>query len=149
MASTTRNRKPPKATLRRQEILQAKLVGPAVGGELSAEAGRDPDELPNREALVERLEAQRADLLRAMASVNLAERTISQHVANAPLGRDRQRALEALSDAGEALRTAYPLLERIAQALAVEEILKQHTPATEATRSESASAATSALPRSR
>lgn len=40
------------------------------------------------------------------------------------------RVLEALSDAGEALHTAYPVLvERVAQALAVEEILKQHAPA--------------------
>ena len=40
----------------------------------------------------------------------------------------RQRVVEALNDASEALGTAYPMLERIAQALAIEEILREHTP---------------------
>ena len=39
-----------------------------------------------------------------------------------------ERVLEALNGAGEALATAYPMLERIAAALDVEEMLKEHAP---------------------
>jgi len=95
-------------------------------------------ELLSRAALATRLEAQRTDLLRAMSCVGLAQRTIDEHLANpkpggaAPVSAreaelHRQRVLDALQDAGEALRMAYPMLERIAQALAVDEILKQQT----------------------
>jgi hypothetical protein len=37
--------------------------------------------------------------------------------------------LEALKDAGEALAGAYPMLEKIAAALEVEEMLKEQPPA--------------------
>jgi hypothetical protein len=83
--------------------------------------------------LVARLEAQRIELLRAMSCVSLARRTIEEHAAYQPLSDIpadpkehefyRQRVLAALRDARDALGTAYPMLERIAQALDVEEIL--------------------------
>ena len=38
----------------------------------------------------------------------------------------RQRVAEALSAAGEALATAYPMLERIARALDADEMLKEY-----------------------
>jgi hypothetical protein len=94
--------------------------------------------LPNRAALVGRLEAQRSELLCAMSCVDLARRTIAEHRAIPKAGAPpvdleehkvyRQRVLEVLSSAGEALSTAYPTLEHIVQALAVEEILKAHSP---------------------
>ncbi|TLY82628.1 MAG: hypothetical protein E6K41_02915 [Gammaproteobacteria bacterium] len=43
--------------------------------------------MPSRKALVARLEAQRTDLLRAMACVNRARRTLEEHVAEGPAGR--------------------------------------------------------------
>ena len=100
---------------------------------------RAPSELPSRAALIARLETQRTELLRAMSCVSLERRTIEQHVAKPPFGPAsplgarpheiyRQRVLEALRDAGEALGTAYPMLERIAHALDVEQILKGHVP---------------------
>ncbi|TMQ08998.1 MAG: hypothetical protein E6J91_31710 [Deltaproteobacteria bacterium] len=100
---------------------------------------QDPDELPSRKALVARLETQRRDLLRAMACVNRARRTLEEHVAEGPAGPLQrispkrhevyeERVLEALNGAGEALATAYPMLERIAAALDVEEMLKEHAP---------------------
>jgi hypothetical protein len=72
-----------------------------------------------------------------MACVHLARRTIEEHVAEPrhgdvlPLRLEqheiyRQRVLEALSVAGDALATAYPLLERIARALDADEMLKEH-----------------------
>ncbi|HYL03344.1 MAG TPA: hypothetical protein VEU54_07980 [Steroidobacteraceae bacterium] len=96
-------------------------------------------ELPTREALAARLEAQRAELLRAMTCVNSARRTLEEHVAKPPFGgvialspsqhkSYREQVLEALTDAGEALATAYPMLERVAEALDVEELLQQHAP---------------------
>ena len=96
-------------------------------------------ELPSRQGLIARLETQRTELLRAMSCVNLARRTIEPHVVDVPVGSMgpvtprqhqgyRQRVVEALNDASEALGTAYPMLERIAQALAIEEILREHTP---------------------
>jgi hypothetical protein len=153
----TRKRKRRKATPPRQEILQATPVAPTAGPALTSAAPRDPDGLPSREALIGRLEAQRVELLRAMSSVNLAQRTIAQHVAKPPFAGEpllspeqhelyRQRVLEALSDAGEALRTAYPMLEGIAEALAVEQILKEHMSAAEASPSGSASDTSEAGP---
>lgn len=151
MASTIRKRTHRRAKPPRQEILQAKPVAPAVGPALSSEATRDPEVLPSRAALVARLEAQRSELLRAMSGVDFARRTIEQHRAIPTAGAPpvdpeehevfRQRVLEALSSAGGALATAYPMLERIVQALTVEEILKQHVPTTEPSPAESASAA--------
>jgi hypothetical protein len=116
--------------------------------------------LPSRDALVTRLEAQRAELVRAMSDVNLARFTIEQHVDTPPFGGEspetleehglyRQRVLEVLADAAQALRTAYPTLERIAQALAVEEILKWHMPTLEASASNGAGAASTAGPSER
>jgi len=46
--------------------------------------------------------------------------------------RYRQRVLEALQDAGAALGTAYPMLERIVVALEVEEMSKEQPPAARA-----------------
>ena len=97
----------------------------------------DPGDLPSRKSLVARLESQRLELLRAMTCVHLARRTIEQHVAE-PRHSDvralrpeqhetyRQRVLEALGVAGDALATAYPMLERIARALDAGEMLKEH-----------------------
>jgi len=98
----------------------------------------DPDDLPSRRALSARLESQRLELLRAMACIHLARRTIEEHGAE-PGHRDvlpfraeqhdgyRQRVLEALLVAGDALARSYPMLERIAEALDAEEMLKAHT----------------------
>lgn len=138
MASPVARRKHRTSKPPRQENRQVKSAAPAVAPGQASQATQAPAELPSREALTGRLEAQRVELLRAMSCVNLARRTIEEHVARPPFGDERpvspeqhelyrQRVLEALSDAGEGLRTAYPLLERIAQALAVEEILKEHT----------------------
>jgi len=102
-----------------------------------AQPSGEPGELPNRRALIARLESQRSELLRAMACVHLARRTIGEHVAQ-PLHGDlirfrseqhqiyRQRVLDALSVAGDALATAYPMLERIARALDAGEMLKEY-----------------------
>ena len=78
-----------------------------------------------------RLEAQRAELLRVMECVNRARRTLEQHVVKESPGSERhhfyeQRVLESLDVAKQALATAYPMLERIAEALHVGEILKEH-----------------------
>ncbi|HET7755769.1 MAG TPA: hypothetical protein VFK87_00805 [Steroidobacteraceae bacterium] len=100
---------------------------------------REAVELPTRAALSARLEAQRTELLRAMASVNSARRILEEHIAKPPFGGAiplspgqhksyRERVLEALSGAGDALATAYPLLERIAEALDVEEMLQRRVP---------------------
>ena len=152
MAPRITKRKLRKPRLRRQKTYEASPVARTEGlGQVSQEA-RNPDELPSREALVAHLETQRAELLHAMSCLDVARRTIEQHLANPPFGSQlvvspkdhefyRGRVLETLNDAGEALRTAYPMLERIAQALAVEEILREHTPPVEATASESPSGA--------
>jgi len=95
----------------------------------------DPGDLPSREALSARLESQRLELLRAMARICLARRTIDEHAAEPGHGdvipfKDehhaiyRQRVLDALSVAGNSLATAYPILERIAQILNAGEMLK-------------------------
>ena len=89
-------------------------------------------ELPSRAALVARLEAQRTELLRVMECVNRARGTIEQQVVKQSVSSKRERFLEqrvlrSLDDAKEALATAYPMLERIAEALHVDEILKPHT----------------------
>jgi hypothetical protein len=95
------------------------------------------EDLPNRRALTSRIESQRLELLRAMACVHLARRMIEEHVAEPrhgdviPLRPEqhenyRQRVLEALSIADDALATAYPMLERIAQALDADEMLKEY-----------------------
>jgi hypothetical protein len=99
---------------------------------------QQPGDLPSREALTARLESQCLELLRAMTCVHLARRTIEEHGAEPrhgdvlPIrpeqhGVYRQRVLEALSVAGDALATAYPLLESIARALEADEMLKAHT----------------------
>jgi hypothetical protein len=87
--------------------------------------------LPSRASLTARLEAQRAELLRVMECVNRARRTLEQHVVRESPGSERhhfyeQRVLESLDVAKQALATAYPMLERIAEALHVGEILKEH-----------------------
>jgi hypothetical protein len=143
MTPTIRNRSRRKAKPLRQEILKAKRASPAAEPGRSPEAIPESAGLPGRKALVARLEAQRLELIRAMACVNGARRTIEQHVAKPPFGGERpvspeqhelyrQQVLAALSDAGDALHTAYPMLERVAQALVVEEILKEHAPPNEA-----------------
>jgi hypothetical protein len=81
-----------------------------------------PCELPSRAALIAHLEAQRAELLRAMECVNRARRTLEQRVVN----HAEKRVLESLDNAKQALATAYPMLEGIAEALHVDEILKEH-----------------------
>jgi hypothetical protein len=74
-----------------------------------------------------------------MSCVNLAKRIIEEHTLTPPVGAAlshkpnpselyQQRVLDALSDAGEALAAAYPILERIAQGLAVAAILAERTP---------------------
>ena len=88
---------------------------------------QDTGELPSREALIERLEAQRMELLRAMTCVDRARRTLEEHVAKRH-ELYQERMLEELGSAHDALATAYPMLEGIAAALHVEEMLKQHTP---------------------
>lgn len=98
----------------------------------------DPDDLPTRKALTARLESQRRELLRAMACVHLARRTIEEHGAEPghrdvlPFGAEqhehyRQRVLEALLVAGDALARGYPMLERIAEALAAAQMLNAQT----------------------
>ena len=143
MASSVARRKRRKSKPRRPETRQAEPTAPAVVPGQASRATRDSGELPSREALIGRLEAQRAELLQAMSCVSLARHTIEQHVATPPFEGERpvspeqhehyrQRVLVALNDAGEALRMAYPMLEGIAQALAVEEILKEHAATVEA-----------------
>jgi hypothetical protein len=98
-----------------------------------AKASGMSNELPDRKALTARLERQRTELLRAMSCVSLARRTIEEehaardphHLGNDPAGQDvyRQRVLAALHGARDALGIAYPILERIAEALDVEELL--------------------------
>jgi hypothetical protein len=66
-----------------------------------------------------------------MECVNRARRTLEQHVAKESPASERQRCyeqrvLESLDVAKQALATAYPMLERIAEALHVDEILKEH-----------------------
>src|SRR5258708_17479131 len=105
-----------------------------------AEGSADAGEFPSREALTTHLEAQRKTLLRAMACVSRAHRTLEKHLAKLSAagealspGAKRQelyelRALEALGEAGQALATAYPMLQRIADAPDVVEILKEPAP---------------------
>jgi len=135
MVATTANRNPRTAKARRQDARPPA----AAGARQSRQATSSGCEgLPSRQALSARLEAQRAELLRAMAGVHRARRTIEGHIAYPPyrVGLSvsaeqhadyRQRVLEALGDASEALGTAYPLLERIAAALEVEEMLKEQS----------------------
>jgi len=66
-----------------------------------------------------------------MECVNRARRTLEEHIANQSLTSQRhrfheQRMLESLNEAKQSLATAYPMLERIAEALHVDEILKEH-----------------------
>ena len=89
-------------------------------------------DLPSRAALTARLEAQRVELLRVMECVNRARRTLEEHIVRHSTSEQHrfheQRVLESLDDAKQALATAYPMLERIAEALHVDEILKEHAP---------------------
>jgi hypothetical protein len=112
----------------RNESRQRK-ASPAEGSRTNKRGG-PANELPDRKALIARLETQRTELLRAMSCVRLARRTIEEHAARDPHhpGIDpeesyRQRVLAALEDARDALGIAYPILERIAEALDVEELL--------------------------
>lgn len=89
-----------------------------------------PAELPSRAALTARLEAQRVELLTAMECVNRARRALEEHVKYSSASEQHrlheQRVLESLDDAKQSLAAAYPMLERIAEALHVEQILKEH-----------------------
>ena len=136
MAATLVTRKPDRSKSRPKEGRPDRQGSSA--DRRPATAATHSAELLNRKALSERLEAQRLDLLRAMSCVSRAQRTIEEHVgaptagAGAPIAERQQEpycqhVLDALHDAAEALRTAYPMLERIAQALAVEEILEAPT----------------------
>jgi len=92
-------------------------------------SGMPACELPSRAALTSRLELQRAELLRVMECVNRALRTLEKQGVKHPVTSERryeQRVLGSLEDAKQALATAYPMLERIAEALHVDEILKDH-----------------------
>jgi hypothetical protein len=65
-----------------------------------------------------------------MECVNRARRTLEQRVVKHAVTFERQRlyeqrVLESLDDAKQALTTAYPMLEGIADALHVDEILKE------------------------
>jgi len=113
--------RPPRRTRPHKHTAQ-KETGPS---------GTPASELPSRASLTARLEAQRAELLRVMECVNRARRTLEQHVVKESPGSERhhfyeQRVLESLDVAKQALATAYPMLERIAEALHVGEILKEH-----------------------
>jgi hypothetical protein len=140
--STDKKRRQHKATLA-ESVRANKTTGPGQ----PATATDTPTQLPNREALIARLEAQRTELLRAMSCVSLARRTIEEHAAYQPQNHIpvdpkehefyRQRVLAALHDARDALGTAYPMLERIAQALDVEKILA-HPPEREPSRAHAA-----------
>jgi hypothetical protein len=95
-------------------------------------ADAPPCELPSRAALIARLEAQRAELLRVMECVNRAHHTLEEHIVEHSVNFERhrfyeQRVLESLEDAKQSLATAYPMLKRIAEALHVDKILKEHT----------------------
>ena len=96
----------------------------------TAPSGVSMCDLPSRKALATRLEAQRAELLRVMECVNRARRTLEEHIVGHWFTSERhrfneQRVLESLDDAQQSLAAAYPMLERIAEALHVEEILKE------------------------
>ena len=65
-----------------------------------------------------------------MECVNRARRTLEEHIARYSFTSEQhrlheQRVLESLDNAKTSLATAYPMLERIAEALHVEEILKE------------------------
>jgi len=65
-----------------------------------------------------------------MECVNRARRTLEQQVVKHPVtsqGLYEQRVLQSLEDAKQSLATAYPMLARIAEALHVDKILKEHT----------------------
>jgi len=67
-----------------------------------------------------------------MECVNRARRMLEHEVLSESFTSQRhrlseQRVLESLDNAKLALATAYPMLERIAEALHVERILKNHT----------------------
>ena len=81
MAATIVSRKPRIVKASRQESR-------AAAGRRARESGAmDCGDLPSRAALVARLEAQRAELLRAMSDVNLARRTIEAHAAHPSFGQ--------------------------------------------------------------
>jgi hypothetical protein len=88
---------------------------------------------PSRAALTARLEAQRAELLRVMECVNRAHQTLEALVKHSATSEQQHRfyeqsALELLNDAKQSLGAAYPMLERIAEALHADKILEEHTP---------------------
>ena len=131
--------------VRNRQFRRKKPRTPAAGAAIlprskkrsQAQESEEHGDLPNRRALITRLESQRLELLRAMACVHLARRTIEAHIAEPRQGdvlpfrteqheSYRQRVAEALSAAGEALATAYPMLERIARALDADEMLKEY-----------------------
>jgi hypothetical protein len=66
-----------------------------------------------------------------MECVNRARRTLEEHIVGHWFTSERhrfneQRVLESLDDAQQSLAAAYPMLERIAEALHADEILKEH-----------------------
>ena len=111
MPASITDRQPPNPKVRKRTVNRE-----------SDPADAPPCELPSRAALIAHLEAQRAELLRAMECVNRARRTLEQRVVN----HAEKRVLESLDNAKQALATAYPMLEGIAEALHVDEILKEH-----------------------
>jgi len=65
-----------------------------------------------------------------MECVNRAQRTLEEHIVKNSLTSEHhrfyeQRMLESLNDAKQSLATAYPMLERIAEALHVDKIPKK------------------------
>jgi hypothetical protein len=56
-----------------------------------------------------------------MERVNRAHNMLEGHIVS------EQRVLESLNDAKQSLATAYPMLERIAEALHVDKILKEQS----------------------
>jgi hypothetical protein len=78
-------------------------------------------------ALTAHLEAQRTELLRVMEFVNQARRTLEEHIVKHSLTSEgQQHLLETLDNAKQSLATAYPMLVRIAEALHVDKILREH-----------------------
>ena len=119
MPASITDRQPPNPKARKRTVKRE-----------SGPADAPPCELPSRAALTARLEAQRAELLRAMECVNRAHRALEDHIVRHSLTAEQhrfyeQRMLESLNDAKQSLATAYPMLERIAEALHVDKIPKK------------------------
>jgi hypothetical protein len=62
-----------------------------------------------------------------MEFVNQARRTLEEHIVKQSLTSEgQQHLLETLDNAKQSLATAYPMLVRIAEALHVDKILREH-----------------------